>query len=528
MEENKVLLELIKEGKTLEEIMAANGVISSNLDSFTLSFIKSLFSLVVSIKDSVDSSNNKITQLTDQSQALTEQVQALVNLMQAKNKINITNSSIPPSKEGYSKPNRNRSLREPSSRKPGAQKGHKGNGLAKMACDIVDRKDHYPKECLCCTNFSSCLSLMRKVKSGSVYEVKTVLIDNEHVAYSVVCPKMNKLLTATMPEEVKSTQQYGNSIKGIIVDTWATGITSIDRLASLIEEKIGKRIANGTIMKVIKDFASKCGSVVEKIKNYITRAKVKGADETGLRTDGSLYWLHTICNEKATYLYSDKKRGFDAIENDKTLLNSNGALIHDCWSPYFKLDNLKHGICLQHIQRNLREVALLEKEHEEYFKRIEDFLLMLLRKKNEAINRGDTQFTAEQIAKWKIEFLTLLDEGLTTFKRPKRRSVLKLGKIPEGKARSLLLRLMKHIDAVFLFIEDFDIWFTNNCSEISFRQSKVRQYVSKCFRTKEGLSTFATIMSVFDTTKKNNINRMKMINAVLTGTADKLLDPILV
>lgn len=64
-------------------------------------------------------------------------------------------------------------------------------------------------------------------------------------------------------------------------------------------------------------------------------------------------------------------------------------------------------------------------------------------------------------------------------------------------------------------------------SERSFRVSKVRQSVSKCFRTEKGLSCFAAIMSVLDTAKKNGINRIEMIKAVFDGTADTLLAPVL-
>ena len=65
-------------------------------------------------------------------------------------------------------------------------------------------------------------------------------------------------------------------------------------------------------------------------------------------------------------------------------------------------------------------------------------------------------------------------------------------------------------------------------AERSFRISKVRQSVSKCFRTEKGLYGFAAIMSVLDTANKSGINRIEMIKAVLDGTADTLLAPVLV
>lgn len=111
-----------------------------------------------------------------------------------------------------------------------------------------------------------------------------------------------------------------------------------------------------------------CAESLAKIRSYLSCATFKGADETGLRADGRLMWLHTVCNDNATYLYADRKRGFNAIESDGLLLDARGILIHDCWGSYFKLPNMAHAICLQHIQRELRAAAIREKCHEEYFK----------------------------------------------------------------------------------------------------------------------------------------------------------------
>ena len=67
-------------------------------------------------------------------------------------------------------------------------------------------------------------------------------------------------------------------------------------------------------------------------------------------------------------MQTNKKRGFKAIEDDGLLLDASGSLIHDCWSSYFRLESVSHAICLQHIQRELRDAALKEPKYKEYFK----------------------------------------------------------------------------------------------------------------------------------------------------------------
>ena len=60
-----------------------------------------------------------------------------------------SNSSRPPSSDGPKKPARVSSLREPSSKKTGGQKGHKGETLRQTATpDVV--ADHYPGACAKC------------------------------------------------------------------------------------------------------------------------------------------------------------------------------------------------------------------------------------------------------------------------------------------------------------------------------------------------------------------------------------------
>lgn len=55
-----------------------------------------------------------------------------------------------------------------------------------------------------CENFASCVALMKVISTGHVYEAKTVVVDNEHKAYSIVCPKMRKCLRGDNPMDVKS------------------------------------------------------------------------------------------------------------------------------------------------------------------------------------------------------------------------------------------------------------------------------------------------------------------------------------
>jgi transposase len=59
--------------------------------------------------------------------------------------LNSSNSGKPPSSDGLKKPPRVTSLREPSDKPSGGQKGHKGETLRQAEPDRI--VDHYPPAC---------------------------------------------------------------------------------------------------------------------------------------------------------------------------------------------------------------------------------------------------------------------------------------------------------------------------------------------------------------------------------------------
>ena len=533
------ILELIRNGASSMDVLSFYGIDPSKLDPTSMNLMLTVLELLAllsndikNLNSSMEKMEDKVERMEDKVDDLNDTIKTLNTALTTKGKQNSTNSSLPPSMEGYSKgSSKDRSLREKSGKKPGGQVGHKGHGLSpeNMKVDRTDEHKHYPKQCLSCPNFSQCIEKAIRTAKGTVYETETKMVEEVHESFAIQCPLSLKLLKAHLPEKVKSSQQYGISIRGTIVSLWAHGIVSIDRIKRLMKRRAKVNVSTGTIMNAIIEFAKKCKELTVHIKNYLKKAAVKHADETGMRANGVLQWLHTVCNDKATFLYADAKRGFKAIENGKLLIDATGILIHDCWSSYFKLGNLQHGICLQHIQRELKGAALRDKDQSEFFNNLEKLLLEMRKCRLDAIERGDDHIEDNIILDFRKRYDNMVNELLKKNPQPKKKKKLcNSGKVFQGKTRSLLLRLYELKDCVFLFLENFGVAYSNNCAEISVRGAKVRQAVSKCFRTTKGLEDYAHIMSVLDTGQKIGIDPSDMIDAVYAGTADNLLATALV
>lgn len=135
--------DMLEQGKSTDDILIGFGFNPKTMDPALVAFISTLIAMIGSIDSNLQDMSSKIDDLKE--------------LILDRTNRNSSNSSSPPSKDGYRKPNKNRSLRQSSGRKPGAQVGHKGNGLAKIVADETIVTRHYPKECMDCPHRKDCL-----------------------------------------------------------------------------------------------------------------------------------------------------------------------------------------------------------------------------------------------------------------------------------------------------------------------------------------------------------------------------------
>ena len=449
-------------------------------------------------------------------------LQATIKELQRQLGLNSQNSSKPPSTDGFKKP-RTKSLRQSSGKKVGGQKAHKGS-CQKIPHEPDEVKQHYPDKCLTCPHLSECKSSGSVFQCGQsrfVIDAKIETIVTEHQAMEVAhCPCSNEKLSATFPSDVKAYTQYGSTISVLATIFNTFGAVSTNRIQTIFKNLLDVTISEATILSMIDKGASLVTDTVKQIKAHIeTNSDIAHADETGLNVNSQKYWVHTASTDKYTYLILHKRRGLEGVKANGAIVDYKGVVVHDCWGPYFKLDNIKHSVCCAHILRELNGVIDAEESHV-WAKRFKHLLLNMKKSKEQALDSNKTELDESLLKLLLKEYDEILDYADIEFPSPKKVEGKGRGRTKKGKTRSLIERLRKLKDEVCRFVQDFTVPFDNNLAERDLRNIKTKIKVSGCFRTTEGAENYLKIMSYIGTAKKNGINAVKALKAAFDGTPD--------
>ena len=459
--------------------------------------------------------NNQTATINKLTETISKQQEEITSLREQLNK-NSKNSSKPPSSDGFNKPEP-KSLRKPSGKNQGAQKGHKGSGFS--ITQVPDETiDYIPSRCNGCSLLGTCTSCGIK---GTRYEVDIVIETKvmKHQTLAYECPQLNNAVIAgTFPENLKSTMQYGVNLKSLVVALNTLGMVSINRTHEILSDLFCIPISTGTIHKMVTECAGKLTSVVEVIKSHVINSPIVHFDETGTRVGGKTLWVHNASNHKYTYLTVEDKRGHAGMSSSDILPHFTGIAVHDCWASYWKYDAVTHSVCCAHLLREL--TGVVENHPEQTW--ATDMLNLLLKMKetrDKAVFMSKTNLSYYYTNGFKKSYRSIIEKARELNPLPEK-TPGKRGRIGKGKIRSLIERLFDYEGEVCLFTKNFNVPFDNNQAERDVRMVKVKTKVSGCFRTKDGAQDFLTIMSYIGTAKKQCKSPLLAIKNALLGNSD--------
>lgn len=427
--------------------------------------------------------------------------------------LNSTNSSKPPATDGYQKP-KPKSQRASTGKKSGGQPGHPGHHLK----PVSDPDSIVPNPLTICP--CGCGSDLTKhpVICQETRQVFDIPEQKYHVTeYMIefkICPTTGLEVKSSWPEDVDAPVQYGRRLRACLTYLSVQQLLPLARISQMCADLFGLPVSEASIQAAIKSTEKSLIPFSQAVIKHIQQSPVVNVDESGLRINQKLNWLHIVCSKSATWYGVHAKRGQEAIKDFAFLLAYQGTLIHDCWAPYFELA-CKHGLCNAHI---LRELTFVHEELDQsWAAKLHQLLLDMNQDVMDHKNRN-TNLTPKELARRRRRYRKLLQEGRDANPLNPPPVVKKRGRKKQTKTQNLLDRLEKYEAYVLAFLHDFNIPFTNNQAEQDIRMNKVKQKVSGCFRTLHGAESFLSIRSYVSTVRKCGHQVFPALLAAISGS----------
>lgn len=431
-------------------------------------------------------------------------MQARIAELERRLSLNSSNSGKPPSSDGLKKPVRVSSLREPSGKKPGGQKGHPGETLCRAETpDAII--DHYPPVCAWCgALLTEAMATSHVARQEFDLPEPQPLIVTEHRAHDCRCAACGAQTRAAFPDWVAAPVQYGKRIGAVVLYLLHYQLLPEKRLATLMADLFGVRLATATIARISHDCAERFQGFANVVRDQVAVAPVKHMDETGFRIGGKTQWLHIASTMLLTFYRVSARRG-------SLLAQVVGIVVHDHWHPYYTMTGVLHALCNAHHLRELK--ALVEIEKEDWARRMQ----RLLRRACHAVNLAraqDLPLRPEMIALIERCYDAVVADGLAYHTaQPALTKARPRGPPPRRVGHNLLLRLSTRKADVLRFLNDPSVPFTNNLAERDGRMMKLRQKISGGFRSEQGAADFAVIRSLISTARKQGWDLLQTLTA---------------
>lgn len=484
--------------------------------NITEEFVRQLMAQI----DFLTEQNSALTATVDiMNQTITELNQTIRELKEQLNK-NSKNSSKPPSSDGLKKPaiKKNRSLRESSGKKQGAQEGHDGVHLSVIS-EPDHTKDHMHSDCTDCPHRAKCLlKACTKETRHEVDAVVTVDVTAHNLIEVRECPLHGGIKTGAFPENIKATVQYGKNLQAMVVAFNTVGAVSINRTHEILSSVFNIPLATGTIKNMVTRCAESLKDTYERIRLKMVILGLIHCDETGSRVDGKTCWVHVASDRDYTYLTINQKRGQIDMDAADVLPHARGIIVHDCWGSYWKYQNVTHAICCAHLLRELNGV--IENHPEQtWATRFKKLLLDMKKVRDKALLSNKDEVSYYHRHKFDMEYDAIIKTAYKENPLPET-PMKKRGRKKKSKVLNLICRLDNYKGSVCLFIKNLCVPFDNNQAERDLRMVKVKTKVSGCFRSEEGAQEYLTIMSYIGSARKHGINAFTAIREALNGNPD--------
>lgn len=349
--------------------------------------------------------------------------------------------------------------------------------------------------------------MVRHRRQQVVEVVPARLKVTEHRLAVLRCPACGRTTSGEFAGAVRSGVQYGSGLKARVLYLQQYQLLPYQRTGEAMRDLFGCRLSSGTVANIVRECAEGLLETELKIKRGLRRSPVIHADETGLRVNNRLQYVHVASNDRLTHYAAAAHRGRTAIDEINVLPSYRGTCVHDGLLAYTYYDRCRHALCGVHL---LRELTYFEEVAAET-KAWAGSLKELLPEMKGVAERAGAPVPARQAEELTARYDRLVAEGQGAQPPPD---------VPPSacrQARSLLRRLERRKAEVLLFLRDPSVPFDNNLAERDLRMVKLQQKVSGCFRTDEGARRFCRIRSYVSTTRKQGRGVLAALEGACKG-----------
>jgi transposase len=445
--------------------------------------------------------------------AQVEQLSERVEKLEAQTSKNSRNSSKPSSSDGFGK--RTKSLRRSSEKPSGGQVEHRGNTLAWR--EQADKIEVHPvDECSTCGASLLGVATEEPLKRQVLDIPPIELSVTEHHVEQKCCPRCGSKNQGQFPWAVNSLVQYGARLKGMMVYLMAGQLLPSGRSCEVISDLLGVSLSEGTLFNTLTQCHEQLEPIEAEIHRQVVNAPMAHFDETGLRINGRLWWLHVACTNGLTYYFVHPKRGRTAMDEMGVLPQFMGKAMHDGWSSYW--DYLcGHFRCNAHHLRELQ--FIVERYSQAWAYQMSLLLVTILCQVNASKARGETALEPQQRQAFEARYGEIIAQGLSVNPLPVAEpdAPKQRGRPKRSPPRNLLERLRSQQASILGFMNDFEVPFDNNQAERDLRMMKLKQKISGGFRSEEGARMFCRIRGYLSTLRKQKINLLEALISVFSG-----------
>lgn len=242
------------------------------------------------------------------------------------------------------------------------------------------------------------------------------------------------------------------------------------------------QVSRATLVNIVDEVAQIFGPAYARLIKLMRQQKVLHLDETSWRVDGQLHWLWIFVNDLVSLYVLSHSRGSKV---PKALLGPDfeGVIVSDFFSAYSPLD-VEKAKCWAHLLRDSHALTKGQPPPDSERLKFHHQLHQLF------LDMGLALEQAEADPKTREEIYQEMRTKLQDFAKQD---------WTDADCLRLAARILKHLDALVLWLRNPAVAPDNNAAERALRPAVVTRKTSFGSRSKRGAQAFARLLSLIHT-----------------------------